>query len=70
MIQSKTDCDADYPAEKFQEFYNNINHRIALVIASNETNEKIGGILAVEALIRFDGDGMLASCMTKTLNLI
>jgi len=47
----------DLPADRFQEFYGNVNHRIAqLVVASNDVHEKIGGILAVEALIRFDGD--------------
>ena len=55
--QRNTDLELDLPADRFQDFYSNLNHRIAqLVVASNDSNEKIGGILAVEALIRFDGD--------------
>ncbi|KAI9820202.1 MAG: phosphatidylinositol kinase- protein kinase tor1 [Pycnora praestabilis] len=43
--------------EKFQEYYNSVNHRIAqLVVHSNDTNERIGGILALDRLIDFDGD--------------
>lgn len=49
--------DTELPADKFQEFYNLVNHRIAqLVVSSNDTNEKIGGILALDRLIDFDGD--------------
>lgn len=47
----------ELPADKFQEYYNLVNHRIAqLVGSSNDTNEKIGGILALDRLIDFDGD--------------
>ena len=45
------------PPEKFQEYYSNLNHRVAgLVVSSTETNERIGGILAIEQLINFEGD--------------
>ena len=47
----------ELPSEKFQDYYNNVNHRISqLVVQSNDTSEKIGGILAIEQLISFDGD--------------
>lgn len=43
--------------EKFQEYYTNINYRVAqLVVTSSESCEKIGGILAIEQLIEFNGD--------------
>ena len=41
----------------FTEYYKDLNSRITqLVVTSNDTNDKIGGILAIESLIRFDGD--------------
>ncbi|KAI9673478.1 MAG: phosphatidylinositol kinase- protein kinase tor1 [Caeruleum heppii] len=47
----------ELPADKFQEYYNVINSRIAQLIEhSNDTNERIGGILALDRLIDFDGD--------------
>lgn len=47
----------DLPSDRFQDYYNNVNHRISqLVVQSNVTEEKIGGILAIERLIDFDGD--------------
>lgn len=49
--------DTELPAEAFQEFYYNVNHRLGQSIAnSSDPNEKIGGILAVEQLIDFDND--------------
>ena len=50
-------CIAELPTEKFQDYYNNVNARLSqLVVQSNDTTEKIGGILAIEQLINFDGD--------------
>ncbi|KAL9635499.1 MAG: hypothetical protein Q9164_003418, partial [Protoblastenia rupestris] len=40
-----------------EDYYSNVNHRIAqLITQSNDTTDKIGGILAIEQLIGFDGD--------------
>lgn len=45
------------PSDKFQEYYTAVNTKIsALVVQSNDTTEKISGILAIEQLITFDGD--------------
>ncbi|KAI9778323.1 MAG: phosphatidylinositol kinase- protein kinase tor1 [Candelina submexicana] len=45
----------ELPPDKFQEYYQGINGRIAqLIVHSNDTNERIGGILALERLIDFD----------------
>lgn len=45
------------PSDKFQEYYTTVNGKIsALVVQSNDTTEKISGILAIEQLIGFDGD--------------
>lgn len=42
--------------DKFLEYYNNVNQRIAqLVVTGSDANEKIGGILALDRLIDFDG---------------
>ena len=47
----------ELPSDKFLEYYNAINHRVShLVVQSNDTAEKLGGILAIEQLITFDGD--------------
>ena len=47
----------ELPPDKFQEFYNTVNQQIAqLVVASSDSCEKIGGVLAIEQLITFDGD--------------
>ncbi len=52
-----TDSIAELPTEKFQDYYNNVNARLSqLIVQSNDTTEKIGGILAIEQLINFDGD--------------
>ena len=54
---ARTDHSTELPSDKFQDYYNNVNHRISqLVVQSNDTTEKIGGILAIDALISFDGD--------------
>jgi FKBP12-rapamycin complex-associated protein len=56
-LERNSPCMLELPADKFQEVYNLVNHRIAqLVVSSNDTNEKIGGILALDRLIDFDGD--------------
>ena len=45
------------PPDKFQDYYTAVNSKIApLVVQSNDTTEKISGILAIEQLISFDGD--------------
>ncbi|KAL9028784.1 MAG: hypothetical protein Q9196_002897 [Gyalolechia fulgens] len=47
----------EQPAEVFQEFYSNLNHRLGQLIGnSSDPNERIGAILAIEQLITFDGD--------------
>ncbi|KAK4695205.1 serine/threonine-protein kinase mTOR, partial [Lecanoromycetidae sp. Uapishka_2] len=47
----------DLPSDRFQEYYNNVNHRVSqLVVQSNITEERVGGIQAIEELIKFDGD--------------
>ncbi|KAI9797251.1 MAG: phosphatidylinositol kinase- protein kinase tor1 [Piccolia ochrophora] len=47
----------ELPADKFQEYYNGVNGRIAqLIVHSNDSSERIGGILALDRLIDFDGD--------------
>ncbi|KAL3475819.1 armadillo-type protein [Aspergillus californicus] len=46
----------DCPPEKFNEFYNNISQRIAqLVVTGSDAHERIGGLLALDHLIDFDG---------------
>ncbi|KAJ5968830.1 hypothetical protein N7501_005078 [Penicillium viridicatum] len=46
----------DWPAEKFVEFYNAVSQRIAqLVVNGSDANERIGGLLALDRLIDFDG---------------
>ncbi|KAL8819240.1 MAG: hypothetical protein Q9223_002295 [Gallowayella weberi] len=47
----------DLPPDKFQELYHDLNRRLGqLLLNSSDPNEKIGGILAIERLIDFDGD--------------
>ena len=47
----------DLATDRFLEYYSSVNHRISqLVVQSNDTAEKLGGILAIEQLITFDGD--------------
>ncbi|KAI9757288.1 MAG: hypothetical protein M4579_003499 [Chaenotheca gracillima] len=47
----------ELPADKFQEYYNAVNARIAqYIVHSNDSYERIGGILALDRLIDFDGD--------------
>ncbi|CAG7961711.1 unnamed protein product [Penicillium olsonii] len=46
----------DWPNEKFVEFYNAVSQRIAqLVVNGSDANERIGGLLALDRLIDFDG---------------
>ncbi|KAJ5176104.1 Serine/threonine-protein kinase tor2 [Penicillium canariense] len=46
----------DWPSEKFNEFYNAVSQRIAqLVVTGNDANERVGGLLALDRLIDFDG---------------
>lgn len=46
----------DWAPEKFLEFYNAVSQRIAqLVVTGSDANEKIGGLLALDRLIDFDG---------------
>ncbi|KOS39997.1 hypothetical protein ACN38_g9146 [Penicillium nordicum] len=46
----------DWPSEKFVEFYNAVSQRIAqLVVNGSDANERIGGLLALDRLIDFDG---------------
>ncbi|KAJ9193158.1 hypothetical protein DTO166G4_6595 [Paecilomyces variotii] len=46
----------EWPPEKFLEYYNAVSQRIAqLVVTGGDANEKIGGILALDRLIDFDG---------------
>lgn len=51
------DLIAELPPEQYQEFYYSLYHRLGQSITnSSDPNEKIGGILAVEQLINFEGD--------------
>ncbi|EEH19714.1 hypothetical protein PABG_01973 [Paracoccidioides brasiliensis Pb03] len=46
----------ELPPDKFIEYYNAVSQRIAqLVVTGNDVNEKIGGLLALDRLIDFDG---------------
>lgn len=46
----------ELPPDKFIEYYNAVSQRIAqLVVTGNDANEKIGGLLALDRLIDFDG---------------
>ncbi|KAH3038047.1 hypothetical protein KXW01_003998 [Aspergillus fumigatus] len=46
----------DWPPEKFLEFYNAVSQRIAqLVVTGSDAHERIGGLLALDRLIDFDG---------------
>jgi len=42
--------------ENFTKFINDVNRRIFALIQSNDNDEKIGGILAIDKLIDFDGE--------------
>jgi FKBP12-rapamycin complex-associated protein len=47
----------ELPPGQFTSFYNDVNARIsALIISGNDSNERIGGIRALSALIDFKGD--------------
>jgi FKBP12-rapamycin complex-associated protein len=55
--RSPSNMISDLPPDKFHDYYSHINSRIAqLVVTSVDTNDKIGGLLAIERLITFDGD--------------
>ncbi|KAL4938041.1 hypothetical protein BDV06DRAFT_201821 [Aspergillus oleicola] len=46
----------DWSPERFIEFYNAVSQRIAqLVVTGNDSHERLGGILALDRLIDFDG---------------
>ncbi|EPS28844.1 Serine/threonine-protein kinase tor2 [Penicillium oxalicum] len=46
----------DWPSEKFNEYYNLVSQRIAqLVVTGNDASERVGGLLALDRLIDFDG---------------
>ncbi|KAJ0421785.1 armadillo-type protein [Aspergillus carlsbadensis] len=46
----------DWPPEKFIEFYNAVSQRIAqLVVTGSDAHERIGGLLALDRLIDFEG---------------
>ncbi|KAI2189712.1 phosphatidylinositol kinase- protein kinase tor1 [Ophidiomyces ophidiicola] len=46
----------ELPQDKFLEYYNTVSSRIAqLVVTGSDANEKIGGLLALDRLIDFDG---------------
>ncbi|KAG9248794.1 armadillo-type protein [Calycina marina] len=46
----------DAPQERFLEFYNVVNSKITgLITHSSDTADRMGGILALDALIEFDG---------------
>lgn len=57
ITSTPTDSFVELSPDQFQEFYGNVNHRLAqAIVSSADLNEKIGGIFAVEQLINFDGD--------------
>lgn len=55
-LKASADSTPELPPDKFQDYYINVHQRIAQLIGSNDTNEKLGGILAVHYLIGFAGD--------------
>ncbi|KAI9804847.1 MAG: hypothetical protein M1825_001216 [Sarcosagium campestre] len=47
----------ELPPDLFQDYYSSVNGKISqLIVHSNDSNERIGGILALDRLIDFDGD--------------
>lgn len=47
---------ADFPPERFIEFYNVVNSKITQLIShGNDPTDRLGGVLALDALIDFDG---------------
>ncbi|KKZ57818.1 FKBP12-rapamycin complex-associated protein [[Emmonsia] crescens] len=56
LHDSVTAVSRELPPDKFVEYYNAVSQRIAqLVVTGNDANEKIGGLLALDRLIDFDG---------------
>ncbi|PGH33947.1 FKBP12-rapamycin complex-associated protein [[Emmonsia] crescens] len=56
LRDSVTAVSRELPPDKFVEYYNAVSQRIAqLVVTGNDANEKIGGLLALDRLIDFDG---------------
>lgn len=46
----------DWPPERFIEYYNAVSQRIAqLVVTGSDANERVGGLMALDRLIDFDG---------------
>ncbi|MCJ1306656.1 phosphatidylinositol kinase- protein kinase tor1 [Agyrium rufum] len=57
--------------EKFHEYYSTIQQRIGqLVVTSQETSDKIGGILAIERLMTFESDDAQQQNITKFANYL
>src|SRR5258708_3941304 len=46
----------DYPPERFAEFYSTVNSKITQLIShGNDPIDRLGGVMALDALIDFDG---------------
>lgn len=49
------DLEADFSQERFLEFYNVVNGKITQLIShGNDPNDRLGGVLALDALVDFD----------------
>ncbi|KAJ4349705.1 phosphatidylinositol kinase- protein kinase tor1 [Didymosphaeria variabile] len=55
--QTVENAHRELPPQAFQQFYNDVNMRISqLIVAGNDSSERIGGIYALNSLIDFRGD--------------
>ena len=69
MWRQKANRVPELPVDKFQDYYNVIHHRLAqLIVNSQDPNDKIGGILAVERLLTFDSNN--ATQQTRTSRFV
>ncbi|WEW59078.1 phosphatidylinositol kinase- protein kinase tor1 [Emydomyces testavorans] len=56
LYDSVVAASRELPQDKFLEYYNTVSQSIAqFVVTGNDANEKIGGLLALDRLIDFDG---------------
>jgi serine/threonine-protein kinase mTOR len=56
LLKALLILEADFPQERFTEFYNVVNSKITQLIShGNDPIDRLGGVLALDALIDFDG---------------
>src|SRR5450755_2002618 len=56
LLKALLILEADFPQERFIEFYNVVNSKITQLIShGNDPIDRLGGVLALDALIDFDG---------------